>query len=132
MKQLKSLFFVLLIFAGSSAFTQGNLQFNQVLKITETDQAVPEGKVWKIESYMQSNIGITTSGVITGCGDLNRNRAFFIDNTAYFNINLSGYGGSSLPNTANNIFPIWLRENQTARTSCPSDFLSVIEFNIIP
>jgi hypothetical protein len=132
MKQLKSLFFVLLVFAGSSAFTQGNLQFNQVLKITETDQVVPEGKVWKIESYMQSNIGITTSIVVTGCGELSRNRAFFIDNTPYFSVNIGGYGGTNIPNAASNVFPIWLRENQTARTSCPSDFLSVIEFNIIP
>lgn len=132
MKGIERLMFIFLVSLSCAASAQGNLQFNQVLKITDTDLVVPEGKVWKIESYLQSNVGISTSGVVSGCGDLNRNRAFFIDNIAYFSLNLGGWGGSSLPNSATNYFPIWLRENQTARTSCPSDFLSVIEFNIVP
>jgi hypothetical protein len=111
---------------------QGNLQFNQVIIVSSVNQTVPAGKVWKLESYQQQQVSITTSFPSTLCSDLDRQRPYYIDNIYYYNLDLGGYGGSNYPNYAKNNFPIWLKAAQTVRTSCSGDFISVIEFNIIP
>jgi len=128
-KLLVSFIFVLGTFL---TFSQGNLQFNQVLKIIDVDQTVPIGKVWKVESYHQQTVGISTNMPTTGCGDLARPRPYFVDNTMYHHLNGIGNGNSSYASAATNEFPLWLKESQTLRTSCPGDFLSVLEFNIVP
>jgi hypothetical protein len=115
-----------------TAHSQGNLQFNQVIIVSSVNQTVPAGKVWKLESYQQQQVSITTSFPSTLCSDLDRQRPYYIDNIYYYNLDLGGYGGSNYPNYAKNNFPIWLKAAQTVRTSCSGDFISVIEFNIIP
>lgn len=110
---------------------QGNLQFNQVLKVVDADQTVPAGKVWKVESYHQMQIGISTSLPTTGCADLARPRPYFVDNVLYHHLQPIGNGNSNFASAATNEFPLWLRSGQTLRTSCPGDFLSVIEFNVL-
>ncbi len=112
--------------------SQGNLQFNQVLSISSTDVTVPVGKVWKVESYQQQQVSYSFSGVINSCGDLFRPRPYYINNIPYHRILVGGSGISSVPVSAINEFPIWLKAGQTLRTSCSGDFLSVIEFNIVP
>ena len=47
---MKSFFFLIALTFTSIAFSQGNLQFNQVKLIGDSPQTVPTGKVWKIES----------------------------------------------------------------------------------
>ena len=47
---MKTLFFLILLLLSSIAYSQGNLQFNQVKLIGDSPQTVPTGKVWKIES----------------------------------------------------------------------------------
>ena len=128
-KLLVSFIFVLGTFL---TFSQGNLQFNQVLKIIDVDQTVPIGKVWKVESYHQQTVGISTNMPTTGCGDLSRPRPYYVDNVLYHHLNGIGNGNSSYASAATNEFPLWLKESQTLRTSCPGDFLSVLEFNIVP
>jgi hypothetical protein len=117
---------------SSQLYSQGNLQFNQVIIGSTSDLTVPVGKVWKIESYQQQQVGVSQSGVISGCSDLSRPRPFFIDGISYHNIKFAGYGGSNVPVSAANEFPIWLKTGQVVKTSCSGDFLSIIEFNIIP
>ena len=117
---------------GSQLYSQGNLQFNQVIIGSTSDLTVPTGKVWKIESYQQQQVGVSQSGVISGCSDLSRPRPFFIDGISYHNIKSAGYGGGNVPVSAANEFPIWLKTGQIVKTSCSGDFLSIIEFNIIP
>lgn len=129
---MKKLLFIACLFVSFGAVAQGNLQFNQVLKIIDADQTVPAGKVWKVESYHQQTVGISTNMPTTGCGDLARPRPYFVDNTMYHHLNGIGNGNSSYASAATNEFPLWLKESQTLRTSCPGDFLSVLEFNIVP
>jgi hypothetical protein len=127
---------ILLLFFGCFSclfsFAQGNLQFNQVLTISSTDQTVPAGKVWKLESYQQQSVGISTSSPITSCGDLSRVRPYYIDGLAYNDIKGTGSGLSNVLYIPQNTFPIWLKAGQTCRTTCVGDFLSVLEFNIVP
>ena len=126
---------ILLIFAlalSTVSFGQGNLQFNQVIKVVDVNQVVPAGKVWKVESYHQQTVGISTNMPTTGCGDLSRPRPYYVDNLLYHHINPIGNGNSSFASAATNEFPLWLSAGALIRTSCPGDFLSVIEFNIVP
>lgn len=129
---MKILFLSLFTLLTSLLCAQGNLQFNQVLKIVDVNQTVPAGKVWKVESYHQAQVGISTSLPTTGCADLTRTRPYFVDNVLYHQVQPIGNGNSSFASAASNKFPLWLRTGQTLRTSCPGDFLSVIEFNVIP
>jgi hypothetical protein len=127
---LLSLVFVLLMCWSAQA--QGDLKFVQVLKIVDVDQVVPAGKVWKLESYHQQTVGISTSQPTTGCADLARPRPYYIDNTPYHHLVGIGNGTSILSSTAKDEFPIWLGAGRSVRTSCPGDFISVLEFSIIP
>lgn len=124
------IFFSVIYISTSSA--QGNLQFNQVVIVYDVAQTVPAGKVWKIESYLQQQVSISTNFPTTGCGDLLRPRPYFIDNITYHNVDGIGNGNSSYASTAKNSFPVWLKAGQVVKTSCPGDFLSIIEFNVVP
>lgn len=127
---MKSLLIVLSIVVSGVSCAQGNLQFNQVIKVSDTPMTVPAGKVWKIESYQQSNVSGTSNSTF-GC-DVARVRPYIIDSQIYHNIKNIASGNSGYVYTAENRMPIWLAAGQTAATSCPSDFLSIIEFNVVP
>lgn len=116
----------------SGVFYAQNLQFSQVIIVSNTDQTVPTGKVWKIESYQQQQIGYGTNSPTTSCADLNRPRPYYIDGNTYNDIKGTGWGSSSILYAAGNTFPIWLKAGQTCRTSCSGDFLSIIEFSVVP
>jgi hypothetical protein len=128
--KMKSLVLFAICFITLQVSAQGNLQFNQVIKVSSSTMTVPAGKVWKIESYQQSNVS-GTSNSTSGC-DINRIRPYIIDGQVYHNIKNIATANAGYIYAAENRMPIWLAEGQTAATSCPSDFLSVIEFNIIP
>jgi len=129
---MKYLIIITLTFLSLNLFSQGNLQFNQVVIVSDQVQTVPVGKVWKVESYQQQQVSISTNFPTTGCSDLARPRPYFIDNIQYHNIEGIGHGNTSFASTAKNNFPFWLKAGQTLKTSCPGDILSVIEFNIVP
>ena len=127
---MKKLFLIACLFISLGVTAQGNLQFNQVIKVSNTQMTVPAGKVWKIESYLQSNVA-GTSNSTTGC-DVTRVRPFIIDGQIYHNIKNVASGSGGYIYTPDNSFPVWLSEGHTVSTSCVSDFLSVIEFNVVP
>jgi len=127
---MKKLILIAICFISLQLSAQGNLQFNQVIKVSDTPMAVPAGKVWKIESYQQSNVS-GTSNSTNGC-DVARVRPYIIDGQVYHNIKNIASGNAGYVYTAENRMPIWLAAGQIAATSCPSDFLSVIEFNVVP
>lgn len=127
---MKKLIFILIFFVSLGSNAQGNLQFNQVLKVSTTVETVPAGKVWKIESYQQSNVAGTTNST-NGC-DITRVRPYLIDGQPYQNIGNIASGNGGYVYVPENRMPIWLKEGQTAATACPSDFLSIIEFNVVP
>jgi len=128
MKYLFSLFF--LSFLGLSAFAQGNLQFNQVLKVSNQAQTVPAGKVWKVVSYWQGNIGVTSNTQST-CAYSGRHTPFILDGEIYFLFKDVATGSSALMGPSNEM-PLWLPAGSILQTQCARDFLSVIEFNIVP
>ena len=133
---MKTFFFFIALTFTSLAFSQGNLQFNQVLTFTgsfndygcntsEILGVIPSGKVWKIE-YIGGKR--SSSGYEDG----------LIVNGAAIIINV---------NSTSRTFPIWIKAgDQIAFYSCgqnatgtnsssktyTSYLISIIEFNIIP
>lgn len=122
--------FALLIFGPLKA--QGNLQFNQVVTVSATSLTVPAGKVWKVESYTESEVTFN-SNYSSGCVNSNYHRPLVINNNNYYffgNMATASSGANYI--TTGNKLPIWLKPGDQIRTVCSSDFASVIEFNVVP
>ncbi|MBM3423892.1 MAG: hypothetical protein FJY06_00175 [Bacteroidetes bacterium] len=115
-------------------FSQFNLQLNQVLLVSNAVQTVPVGKVWKIESYMQAGVTISDMSESSAtCNYPGRHHAFLVNNQLYYLINGSpGHGSSGTYMAVGNSLPMWIPVGTTVRTSCASDVLSVLEFNLVP
>ena len=141
MKHLLISFALLSFFTG---IAQGNLQFNQVKIISNTDpsQTVPAGKVWKIESVFtagdQDVYGVQTSGttlsLFPACGVP---AFYYLYSGRYLAINSIpiSFGIHSAGETMTSL-PIWVPAGSTICT-CTNNALcargySAIEFNIIP
>ena len=111
---------------------QGNLQFNQVIRVVEVLQTVPAGKVWKVESYLESEL-INSNSSSSSCTSSTIHRPLIINNGFYYFVGDVAWGSTnSLQMMNHNKFPIWLKSGDQIRTTCSSDFASVIEFNIVP
>jgi len=116
MKSLSFLFFT--FFISTIGFSQGNLQFNQVLNLSFTsggsNYSIPVGKVWKLE-----NVGMSSY-------------------TSFFTLSVAGqqiYLKNTNTNytTEFNSFPYWVNGGQNVGFSgLNSGVVSVIEFNVIP
>jgi hypothetical protein len=126
---MKSFFFFIALMYASIAFSQGNLQFNQVLTYggknsnsnptitpygTTTygspSYTVPANKVWKIEFMFMDVAG------------------YFVLNTYALNPNIT----NTMINT-----PIWLKAGDIIKSgnggsSGGNYVISIIEFNIVP
>ena len=103
---------------------QGNLQFNQVLYLSNTSDnqtqwTVPAGKVWKMES-----VGVASSSLNVYVN----NALAFIYAGAYSNSGTSGYYRNA------DASPIWLPAGSVLghACSCGNRWFSIIEFNIVP
>lgn len=116
------------------SYGQYNLQLNQVLLVNNTVQTVPAGKVWKIESYMQAGVTINDMSESSAtCNFPGRHHAFLVNNQLYYLINGSpGHGSSGTFMAVGNSLPMWIPAGTTLKTSCASDVLSVLEFNLVP
>ena len=120
-------------FIQFNSFSQGNLQFNQVIRVNNTAQTVPSGKVWKVETYMQSNTYISEYIEYPNCNFPDRQHPFLINSKPYYQINGSpGHGSSGIMMAVGNLFPLWLKAGEIVQTTCPDNFLSIIEYNIVP
>ena len=111
---------------------QGNLQFNQIVTVGTTSLTVPAGKVWKVESYSESEVTFN-SNYSSGCVNTNYHRPLVINNNNYYffgNMATASSGANYV--TTGNKLPIWLKPGDQIRTVCSSDFASVIEFNVVP
>jgi hypothetical protein len=155
---MKTIFlFVAVVAASLTVKAQGNLQFNQVLNMSNgTNYSVPEGKVLKIESINFNSPSITSDFVSCGL----TSPAMGVNsgvNCSYQGINYLvigsnvftggggdiyiNYGGAcsvcppvkivNLSATQFN-YPIWLSNGQIVSVSAPGIFVSAIEFNIVP
>ena len=130
---MKILIFSLFLLPFSFLFSQGNLQFNAVKRVTNSATVVyggivsvgsitvPADKVWKIESGSIINTQLAT------------NTFLFIDNQILWS--LSGANNQILYSP-----PIWLPagtysiglQNSTGGTQSFTTKISAVEFNIIP
>lgn len=111
---------------------QSGLTFNQVLKISSTEDTVPAGRVWKVEAYFQSQSLAVNSWTSSSCSS-GYIHPFWVDGQYYYHVE----GGVGTGNTTRyinpgNRFPMWLPAGTRLRTNCPNDFLSVIEFVTTP
>jgi hypothetical protein len=104
---------------SSLLYSQGNLQFNQVLNIefASTGTAavtVPAGKVWKLENCMLTSINNYACMVYNG--------------TTYY---LRQHNTSS---SAWDNFPFWFGSGKTVTFGggCSPGIVSIIEFNVVP
>ncbi len=136
---MKNLFTLCLLLFIGTFFSQGNLQFNQVLTFTGTVASnngyvnsaintVPAGKVWKIEHVGGS--------------------AFLMGNGTQYGVTINNatsicYWGSSPSNyqlQVKEICPIWLKAgdnlsfywSQYNGTQGCDFVISIVEFNIVP
>jgi hypothetical protein len=129
---MKNLLLIIFLFFSLSFTAQGNLQFNQVLRISNIPQTVPVGKVWKVESYLE-NEGDNSSNYSTGCTNLGWHRPLTINNYNYYFVGSIAYGNTAYVQLANaNKLPVWLKAGDIIKTTCIQDFASVLEFNIVP
>lgn len=111
---------------------QGNLQFNQIIRVVEVLQTVPVGKVWKVESYLENEL-ISSNSSSSSCTSSTIHRPLIINNGFYYFVGDVAWGSTNnLQMMNHNKFPIWLKSGDQIRTTCSSDFASVIEFNIVP
>lgn len=129
---MRTLFFLFAFLILGSFNAQGNLQFNQVVTVNATSLTVPAGKVWKVESFLQSQVAYDAN-YSAGCINANYHRPLVINNNNYYffgNMATASSGANYI--TTGNKLPIWLKAGDQIRTVCSSDFASVIEFNIVP
>jgi hypothetical protein len=129
---MRNLLFVLTYTVVGLFHAQGNLQFNQIVTVGTTSLTVPAGKVWKVESYTESEVTFN-SNYSSGCVNSNYHRPLVINNNNYYffgNMATASSGANYI--TTGNKLPIWLKPGDQIRTVCSSDFASVIEFNVVP
>ena len=141
MKILILSFFLVLC---SLLYSQGNLQFNQVLVLTSgANYTVPSGKVLKIESILHDGTATIPFSACTGSCVYNGS----VCSVDGIQIKLTSSTGTAscltCPATnfttdnfiaiSNYVFPIWLSAGKIVTISSAAGIrISAIEFNIIP
>ena len=124
---------------------QGNLQFSQV-KLVSTTETVPVGKVWKLQNFLPNvslftditrNQQNPTSGGIRNFIILVNGISIYLQTTVTREVGRSdsywsqdGYATAASSSILNE--PIWLSSGTTLAASTNVQFVSVIEFNVIP
>jgi hypothetical protein len=117
---------------------QGNLQFSQV-KLVSTTETVPAGKVWKLQNFLP-NVSlftdITRNQTNPTSGGI-RNFSIYLQTTVTRDVgrsdsywNQDGYATAASSSILNE--PIWLSAGTTLAASTNVQFVSIIEFNVIP
>jgi hypothetical protein len=128
---MKKIIFITLLFCGLAFTAQSqSLQFSQVLLVSSLD-TVPQGKVWKIVSYLPDNAWIHSS---SGNASVTNKEVGISINSSYVALgmytgNYAG-GNSAVSGTAETPFPIWLPDGTTLEPSTNCGSLSIIEFTV--
>ncbi|MCC6599262.1 MAG: hypothetical protein IT223_01145 [Crocinitomicaceae bacterium] len=153
---MKLLFSLVAIVGFSFALkAQGTLQFNRVLKVTDTPTTVDVGKVWKVTSiygYENACIMYSNSQSSTWSWKKILRTSYYVDgvevisslkdqiikrfcNSSTCSVCDDGWTtavfDASVPANPN-ILPMWLEAGTTLASGGSNTFLSVIEFNIVP
>ena len=148
-KYVKAIIFIMLFVNSRGSWSQGNLQFSQVINLTPgTTYTVPANKVLKIESFTSQSLPIyTTTLQSQSCAGNNTCQCTW-SAQSYLNIGSLSFshqfsiGGSVGPCPATNSgsvtlpnidFPIWLNAGkQISIQNITGVLLTAIEFNIVP
>jgi hypothetical protein len=122
-------------------FSQGNLQFNQVLLLTGTG-TVPASKVWKVESVLSSS---TLAAYNDNTSSVNTVSLNILVNGITVTVERSSVGIGSQTGSAGVMraywgyasggvtrLPFWLPAGSTLAPSTNAMGVSVIEFNVLP
>ena len=134
MKKLRLLipaFLLLMFLAPANSFSQ-NLQFSQVILVSSVQQTVPTGKVWKVESFWKANTYISYYANGSTCSQTDYHSPFMVNGQIYYVLKGVSTWSSSVYACTGNDFPMWLPAGTTLRNICSCDFLSVIEFTVVP
>jgi hypothetical protein len=124
--KVKFTFFILFI-SAMTCFGQ-NLQFNQA-KLVTSQETVPVGKVWKVESVLGDVISSSCSTQPMHKIIINGNQITVSQNTNIgFNTYCNGWSGIVTVTK----LPIWLPAGSTLASSFNVFSVNVIEFNIVP
>tara|TARA_B110000211_G_C13750841_1_gene408736 strand:+ start:58 stop:438 length:381 start_codon:yes stop_codon:yes gene_type:complete len=121
---MKKIIFITLLFCGLALSAQSqSLTYSKVILLTALD-TVPQGKVWKVTSYLPDNVWVTLS-YPSSYGELNVLINGADAKISHYSHSGSG-GGGSLNETVP--FPIWLPAGTTLEPSTNCGSLSIIEF----
>lgn len=132
---MRNTLLIILGFLFFGSLSAQSLTFSRVLQVYDVEDTVPAGKVWKVESYWQANTSFYSEVATASCPgpDDQEHHPFWVDNNDYYTFEGSpGTGAANRWTAPGNTFPLWLPAGARLRTSCPDDFLSVIEFNSGP
>jgi len=120
---LQQISLLVLFFAlpGTGIHAQGNLQFNRILLISSTEQAVPTGKVWKVtNAFVQQVPRFTASSGSGSCpagscnGSTTRWTSFSVVNCPDISAGAQlQVNGTAV--TYNTTSDLWLPEGTTVR-----------------
>ena len=121
---MKKLLFITLLFCGLAFSAQSqSLTYNKVILLTALD-TVPQGKVWKVVSYLPSGQWINAGTGTTGSLDILINSVEY--KISQYKMAYVGNGGHGEKETVP--FPIWLPAGTTLEPSTNCGSLSIIEF----
>ncbi len=129
---MKNIFLFLFLSFAFKLNAQGNLQFNQVITLNGTPSpctlvnidTVPIGKIWKIESWTNSN-----------------EVSIYFNNSQYNNHYLAVWGNNNgtQMQLSTNFNPIWLKAGDIISVMISNQFcqarpyfFSILEFNVVP
>lgn len=119
-------------FYPSKLNAQNTLSFSRAILVGPTVDTVPANRVWKVESYMQSNVSLTNQTNGGGCSNPAWQSPFYINQYMYYNTAWIGNGISSFYQGNHIPFPFWVPAGTTLKTTCAGHYLSVLEFTIQP
>jgi len=149
---MKKLIFLFVFLTSSALFAQSNLQFSEVIILSNTLEAVPAGKVWKVTAVYGSEdlclnrnnpenatwtwrklyvTNFYVNGVEIKSSEVDyQARRWCIDNSCGSCI--TNWPNDKLDRPANpNILPFWVPAGATIQSGGPNIFLSVLEFNVV-
>ncbi len=121
---MKKIIFITLLFCGLAFSAQSqSLTYSKVILLTALD-TVPEGKVWKVVSYLPSGQWINAGNNATGSLDILINSVQYkISQYKMAHVSNGPFGEKeTVP------FPIWLPAGTTVAPSTNCGSLSIIEF----
>ena len=123
---MKKLLFITLLFCVLAFTAQSqSLQFSQVLLVSSLD-TVPQGKVWKIVSYLPSSQWISAGTNSSSSVNVLINSVE--SKISQYSMAHVGNGGHGEKETVP--FPIWLPAGTTLEPSTNCGSLSIIEFTV--